>query len=223
MSSDRGAAVSPGESTLARTATAIAQRPAWIEESSLWVRAYSLAETAHRSQRRPTDDRLFLEHVTEVGTFLHQAAFDEQIVAAGLLHDAIERGTLSEQELRDEMGETICELVLALTEDPTIESFDERKLALREQVAAAGGRALTVFAADKLSDILGLRRGIATFGRAVEERIGTTVAAMAGHYGESVELIELRRPGSTFLPMLRSQLEQLAGEISPSLARTVRA
>src|SRR5919198_5140551 len=77
----------------------------WIADSPLLTRAFALAESAHRDQRRPTDGRMFLDHVTEVATFLHEAAFDDELVAVGLLHDAVERGTLSEEELRSEMGE----------------------------------------------------------------------------------------------------------------------
>jgi (p)ppGpp synthase/HD superfamily hydrolase len=176
--------------------------------------AYSLAESAHRDQRRPTDGRLFLDHVTEVATFLHEAAFDDELVAVGLLHDAVERGTLSEKELRSEMGEPIATLVLALTEDARIDSFEERKAALRDQVRAAGGLVVTVFAADKLSDIVGLRRGIRDSREVIERRLGTTVARMADHYRESVELIESTRPGSAFLPALRVQLDRLAVESS---------
>jgi hypothetical protein len=186
--------------------------PDWISESPALETAYSLAESAHRSQTRPTDGRAFLDHAVEVATFLHEAAFDEDLVAVGLLHDAVERGTLSEEELRAEMGEEIATLVMTLTEDPTIDSFEERKASLRDQVRAGGGLAITVFAADKLSDIVGLRRGLQRFGDVVEKRMGTTVAGMAGHYRESVELIESVRPGSAFLPALRVQLDRLALE-----------
>jgi HD domain len=186
--------------------------PDWITESQLLERAYSLAAAAHRSQTRPTDGRPFLDHAVEVATFLHEAAFDDELVAVGLLHDAVERGTLSEEELRAEMGEAIAALVMTLSEDPTIEFFEDRKAALRDQVQAGGGLAITVFAADKLSDIVGLRRGIQRYGDVVEERMGTTVAGMAGHYRESVELIESVRPGSAFLPALRVQLDGLALE-----------
>jgi hypothetical protein len=182
----------------------------WIAESALLARAYVLAESSHRSQTRATDGRPFLDHVVEVATLLQAAGFDEDLVAAGLLHDAVERGTLSQQGLRSEMPEGIASLVLALTEDTTIDSFDARKTALRQQVASAGGPAVTVFAADKLSDILGLQRGIATFGAKVEERMGTSVSSMAGHYRDSVEMIASSRPGSTFLPALRVQLDRLA-------------
>jgi hypothetical protein len=187
--------------------------PAWITESQLLERAYALAASAHRSQTRPTDGRPFLDHAVEVATFLHEAAFDDELVAVGLLHDAVERGSLTEEELHAEMGDGIGTLVMTLSEDPTIDSFADRKAALRDQVRAGGGLAITVFAADKLSDIVGLRRGIQRYGDdVVQDRMGTTLTGMAGHYRESVELIESVRPGSAFLPALRVQLDRLAVE-----------
>jgi hypothetical protein len=175
-------------------------------------RAYALAASAHRSQSRPTDGRPFLDHAVEVATFLHEAAFDEELIAVGLLHDGVERGSLTEAELYAEMGEAIGSLVMTLSEDPTIDSFEDRKAALRDQGREGGGLAITVFAADKLSDIVGLRRGIQRYGEVIEDRMGTTVSGMAGHYRESVELIESVRPGSAFLPALRVQLDRLAVE-----------
>jgi hypothetical protein len=186
----------------------------WIAESPLLRRAYLLASGAHASQHRPSDGAPFLTHVLEVATILHEAGFDEELVAAGLLHDAVERGTLSEQRLRDEVGEPISSLVLAVTEDSAIESFAERKRGLREQVRASGPQAVTIFAADKLSDIRGLRRGIDRFGDALEDRIGTTVEGMAGHYRESVEMIESTPPRSSFLPALRAELDELGRHAS---------
>jgi hypothetical protein len=197
--------------------------PAWIAESPLLTRAYSLAETAHDSQRRATDGRPFLDHVIEVATLLHQVGFDEELVAVGLLHDAVERGTLSEDELRNEMGESISSLVLTLSEDSTIESFAQRKAGLREKVASAGGRAVTVFAADKLSDIHGLRRGIETFGDGVQERMGTSVTSMSGHYRDSVQMIASVRPGSAFLSALRVELERLESQASSPARRSAKA
>ncbi len=179
-------------------------------ESALLKRAHTLAAEAHGPQRRATDQRLFLEHVVEVATLLHDAGFDEELTAAGLLHDAVERGTATETGLRAEMGDSISSLVMALTEDRSLESFAQRKQALRDQVSAAGPRAIAVFAADKLSDIRGLQRGIATSRETIEARIGTTIAAMAGHYRESVLMIEASDPASCFVPALRRELGRLA-------------
>jgi len=171
--------------------------------------AFTVAAKAHGSERRPSDGRLFLEHVSEVAGLLHRLEFDEELVAVGLLHDSVERGTLSEAELRSEMGDSIAWLVMVLSEDPTIDSFEERKAGLRDQVAAAGVRAITVFAADKLSDIAGLRRGINVSREAAETRMGTSVASMADHYRDSVQMIAEVRPGSAFLSALRLELDRL--------------
>jgi (p)ppGpp synthase/HD superfamily hydrolase len=192
--------------------------PDWIARSELLSSAHALAAEAHRDQRRATDEAPFLDHVVEVGGLLHEAGFDERIVAAGVLHDAVERGTLSETGLREAMDDEICALVLALTEDATIDSFAERKAALREQVRAAGGRAVTIFAADKLSDVRGLRRGIDHHSGSIEARMGTSVEGMAGHYRESLAMIEESEPDSEFLAALRAELERLATIAAPAEA-----
>ncbi len=73
---------------------------------------------------------------------------------------------------------------------------------------------MTVYAADKLSDILGLRRGIEIVSDGLEERIlGTSISSMAAHYRESVEMIESVRPGSAFLPALRVELQRLEADV----------
>jgi guanosine-3',5'-bis(diphosphate) 3'-pyrophosphohydrolase len=189
---------------------------AWASDSPLLRRAHALAAEAHGEQRRATDRELFLVHVIEVGELLHEAGYDEDLVAAGLLHDAVERGSLTEARLRAEMDDGISALVLALTEDPEIASFAERKRALRRQVEAAGTRAITIFAADKLSDIRGLRRGIAADRESIEGRMGTTVNAMAGHYRESVAMIEASGLDSELVATLRAELAELASMAAPA-------
>ncbi len=192
-----------------RSGREISGTPAWISASEHLSAAFYLAARAHGSERRPSDGRFFLEHVSEVAGLLHRLEFDEELIAVGLLHDSVERGSLREPELRNEMGDSIAWLVMILSEDPTIKSFEGRKTALRAQVAAAGARAVTVFAADKLSDIAGLRRGIEASRKAAEERMGTSIASMADHYRDSVEMIAKVRPGSAFLSALRLELDRL--------------
>ncbi|MDX6583905.1 MAG: hypothetical protein QOI10_3089 [Solirubrobacterales bacterium] len=198
--------------TPAAKASADAPLPAWIGRSELLTRAQALAAEAHRDQRRATDQAPFLDHVVEVGRLLNEAGYDDRIVAAGLLHDSVERGTLSEAELRERMDDEISGLVLALTEDAGIESFEDRKAALREQVRAAGGRAITIFAADKLSDIRGLRRGLRETPDSIGRRMETTVDGMASHYTESVTMIEAGEPGSPLVAALHRELDELASD-----------
>ena len=161
----------------------------------------------------------------EVGDLLHAAGFDERLVAAGLLHDAVERGQLSEADLRAQIDDDICALVMALTEDATIEPFDRRKEALREQVRGSGTRAVTIFAADKLSDIRGLARGVVRSEDSIEARMGTSVEAMTRHYEDSVRTIETTDPSCHFIPELRAELDALglATPPPPAPRRSARA
>jgi (p)ppGpp synthase/HD superfamily hydrolase len=176
-----------------------------------------LAVEAHGDKRRPSDRRLFIEHVTEVAAALHGISLDEELVAVGLLHDSVERGSISEEQLRGRVGDRITSQVMTLSEDPTIPTFEGRKAALRTQVAEAGHRAIVIFAADKLSDIRGLRRGIDAFGKApVEARIDTTIQRMAEHYGKSVELVASEQPLCAFLPALRLEFHSLGAQMTPT-------
>jgi hypothetical protein len=190
--------------------------PAWIGRSHLLGDAFDLALAAHGEQRRPADGALFMEHVSEVAELLHEAGCDDELVAVGLLHDSVERGTLTEAELRAKMGTGVSSLVMTLSEDSRISSFDWRKAGLRHQVENAGGLAVTVYAADKLSDIRGLRRGVERYGEGLDGRLGTSVASMVAHYRESVGMIESMRPGSAFIPALRRELAGLEAQVSSS-------
>ena len=197
--------------------------PSWIGSSPLLAKVYSLAVSAHGSQRRASDRRFFLDHVSEVGWLLHRAGCTDEVVAVGLLHDTVERGTLRAGRLEEQMGPLISSLVLVLSEDPGIASFDRRKAGLRVQVERAGEPAMTVYAADKLSDILGLRRGVETFADGLEKRLGTKVPNMASHYRESVEMIESVTPGSVFLPDLHLELRRLAEAVQRKSRRPDQA
>ena len=107
------------------------------------------------------------------------------------------------------MGDDICNLVISVSEDAQIASFDARKAALREQVRDAGAPAITIFAADKLSDIRGLHRGIERSPVAAEERMATTIDGMADHYAQSVAMITESQPASPFVPDLLAELDEL--------------
>ena len=69
---------------------------------------------------------------------------------------------------------------------------------------------MTVFAADKLSCIKGLRRGIEADAKAVEERTGSSLVGMVNHYRDSVETVAAVDPESPFLPALHSEFDRLA-------------
>lgn len=184
-------------------------RPRWVAGSPLLIRAYALAAQAYRGLRRASDEAPLLTHAIEVAELLRAAGRDQALVAAGLLHDGVERGTVTEKGLHYEMGDTVTDLVLALTEDSSISTVAERKRALLEQVIAAGDRAVALVAADTLSNVRALRLGLDAGREALEERLGTSVDEAITRYRDSVAMIEQVAPDSEFLGRLRSELRGL--------------
>ena len=68
-------------------------------------------------------------------------------------------------ELQKRFGVRVAKIVLAVSEDKSIDGYQTRKAALRQQVAGAGPEALTVFAADEISKARELRRVAPATGR----------------------------------------------------------
>ena len=160
--------------------------------------ALSFAEERHTGQRRKCDGGPFVLHPLEVGKLLRDAGERDGIIAAGLLHDVIEKSGAPAAELRRRFGWRITALVLAVSENPALSGYAQRKAALREQVADAGEGALKLFAADKVSK--------------VRELLVSEIAPPArrlAHYRRSVELLEVLLPDYPLTRELAADLVQL--------------
>jgi (p)ppGpp synthase/HD superfamily hydrolase len=164
--------------------------------------AVAYAEERHAGQRRKADGAPFIEHPLEVAWLLYRAGAPDDVVAAGVLHDTIEKAGASAAELRDRFGSHTAGLVVALSEDPDILGYARRKAALRDQVAAAGPEALMVFAADKISKIRELR----SVRRPAQRRLN--------HYRRCLELLERRLSDSPLVSELRAEFDRVAAPIA---------
>jgi len=153
------------------------------------------ADALHDGQRRRVDDAPFILHPLEVASLLHEVGGCDELVAAGVLHDTIEKTTASASDLRKRFGRRVAELVLAVTEDKRIKDYAKRKAALREQVARADDEALMLFAADKLAKARELR------GRAAPPP-----RRRLTHYRQSLKLLEARMPDFALTSQLAAEL-----------------
>jgi (p)ppGpp synthase/HD superfamily hydrolase len=124
--------------------------------------ALEYAEQQHSGQRRSSDGAPFIQHPLEVGWLLYRAGMPDHVIAAGVLHDVLEKTDVTVTELTARFGPAATRLVEAVSEDDTIRGYRQRKSALRQQVAAAGPEALMILAADKVSKVRELHAAIAT-------------------------------------------------------------
>jgi len=171
--------------------------------------ALEFAESVHRGQSRAVDGAPFIEHPLEVGLLLRDAGAADHVIAAGVLHDTLEKTATDADELRRRFGPTVATLVAAVSEDPAVRGYRARKAALRRQVAAAGEDAATIFAADKISKARELRLGAGTGGARLRAR-------RLEHYRHCLGLLEELLGDTRLVRQLRAELRALDRLATPA-------
>lgn len=87
-------------------------------------------------------------HDIRVGVYLYENGYSEDVVLAGVLHDAIEWSGADEQLLRDEFGDNVVHLIFANTKYDTIADKVEKTNELIQRCVQNGQDALIVKTAD---------------------------------------------------------------------------
>jgi (p)ppGpp synthase/HD superfamily hydrolase len=174
--------------------------------------ALAVASEAHQGQRRP-DGSPYLGHPLRVCELLAKAGGDEPMLVAALLHDAVEDSELSVGDVVERFGVQVGELVAALTEDAQIDEWKQRKDGLREQVAAAGEKAVAIYAADKLANLRDMRALYAEHGEeAIELHKAPTLDLRVAAWRADIEMVEREAPLLGLLPALRAELAGFEAE-----------
>jgi (p)ppGpp synthase/HD superfamily hydrolase len=183
--------------------------PAFVQRLPITAAALDYAECLHAGQTRDADGADFIEHPLEVAALLHDSGAADDVVAAGVLHDTLEKTAAEPSALRPRFGDHITNLVLAVSEDETIGDYDARKAALLDQVSKAGPEAQMVFAADKVSKVRELRLH-ALNSRAMGAR---SYARHLAYYRDCLRMLESRMPESRLVAMLRDELKTSRGAL----------
>jgi guanosine-3',5'-bis(diphosphate) 3'-pyrophosphohydrolase len=125
----------------------------FVHDLPLTRDAIAFAQDRHRYQRRAADGAPFLLHPLEVSSIIKSCDCPDYVVAAAVLHDVLEDTDADRSELSTRFGSDVAELVELVSDDPSIGDEELRKDDVRERVRRAGGYALAVYAADKVSKL----------------------------------------------------------------------
>ena len=164
-------------------------------------RAATWAADAHQGQQRDIDGGPFVMHPLEVALMLHCAGYRDDVVAAAILHDVVEKADVRLYVVSEAFGPEIAAMVDALSEDPRIADYDARKQALRDRAGASAEEVVAVFAADKIVGARELRLAAAA------DRISARDAAIKrAHLVACLSVVERRLPDHPFTDALRFEL-----------------
>lgn len=122
--------------------------------SILLKRALDQAAVWHRDQRRkyPGADVPYVSHLAGVAILLARHGFDDEVVAAGALHDAIEDCGVTYEELAARFGERVAGLVRDVSESDKTLPWEERKRRYVAHFAHKSWAAQAITLADKIDN-----------------------------------------------------------------------
>ena len=95
-------------------------------------KAYVFAATAHAGQTRLSGEP-YLSHPLAVASILAEMGFDEPTIAAGLLHDTVEDTKATIEELDENFGEEVADIVDGVTKISQI-TFENKEEAQAENI-----------------------------------------------------------------------------------------
>jgi guanosine-3',5'-bis(diphosphate) 3'-pyrophosphohydrolase len=96
----------------------------------LIMRAYKLAEAKHAGQFRKSNDP-YIQHPLEVAYMLAELHTSPATIAAGLLHDLVEDTDVTKEQIKEEFGEDVCNIVDGVTKISQLKYMTREKALAR--------------------------------------------------------------------------------------------
>jgi len=116
----------------------------------------------------------YITHPVHVAIILARHGFDDQVLAAAILHDVLEDTETTPEELRTAFGDNLLRMVKDVSEPkfkrPKSETWEQRKRAKLKHLQSASREALAISAADRLHNVSNTLHDIEVSGPAVWER-----------------------------------------------------
>lgn len=113
----------------------------------------ALHYTADNLLKTGNNPKPVLLHSFRVANILYENGYEENVVISGILHDLIEDTDVSYNDIKNEFGEDIANIVQAVSFDKNIQDKYEQAKALFNNCLKQGKEALLVKCADLIENI----------------------------------------------------------------------
>jgi len=114
--------------------------------------AKQFAYKAHKGMKRKGKELPFTYHLELVNKILKTLTDDDNILAAGWLHDVIEDTPITLEELKKEFNDELCYYVELETEDKSL-SWKERKLKQIQELKENKSEVVLIAYSDKIANL----------------------------------------------------------------------
>jgi len=173
--------------------------------------AIEVAAKAHLNQNRKSTDIPYITHPFSVAILLSQAGCSEEVIVAGILHDAIEDTSITLQYIQENFGDKVASIVKGCTEPDKSLPWKERKKHTIEFLKTAPLEIRLVACADKLHNVRTIASDYKKIGDEVWNRFNEGKKEQEWYYRGLVESL-CKQPdvkGMAIFSHLKKEVERL--------------
>jgi hypothetical protein len=167
------------------------------------VDAHGRVEHTRKGTRFP-----YMIHPIRVAWILERHGYDDELIAAGLLHDTLEDTEVTREQIAERLGDRVAGLVEAVSEADRAAEWSKRKGATIAKVAEAEENVLPLLAADKLDNVRSIRDTLAERGEdKTWSLFKTGRSEQAWYYRSLADAFLARDPESSLFQTLATEVD----------------
>ncbi|KAG6795573.1 guanosine-3',5'-bis(diphosphate) 3'-pyrophosphohydrolase MESH1 [Apis mellifera caucasica] len=129
---------------------------------SIVMKCVNFAAIKHKDQRRKDEKETpYINHLIGVANILVQEGkiYDPVVIVAALLHDIVEDTNTTFEEIENEFGTEVCNIIKELTDDKSLHKAERKRLQI-QNACNKSHKAKLIILADKLYNLRDLQENI---------------------------------------------------------------
>ena len=180
---------------------------------SIIDQAIIFASIAHKDQTRKSTNIPYISHPFAVGMILQKAKCSDEVVAAGILHDTLEDTSTTYEELAEEFGSKIAQLVRSASEQDKSLPWEKRKQHTIESLKDADLEEIQVITADKLHNLKSIQDDLVYNGEKLWNRFNRGKREQHWYYSSIVKELAPRKREFNLIQELENTVKGVFGSL----------
>jgi (p)ppGpp synthase/HD superfamily hydrolase len=179
-------------------------------------RAIKYVAEVHEGHYRKGSKIPYIYHLTNVMKILHDYGCDQEVIIAGILHDAIEDTPATYEEIKRKFGRRVSDLVMSVTENDKSLAWQVRKQEKIDYLRNCNEiDVFMITAADKFDNLRSICNDIKKIGNKIWDRFNAPHDKKLWYYDEMLKILELKSEEfkNENLTKLTSEVARILNEI----------
>lgn len=157
-------------------------------------KAIIFATVAHEGKKRKGTNIPYILHPLEAANIVMSIKYDEELIAAAVLHDILEETPFTEKDLQERFGDRVGSLVASESENKLFTWEERKKQTIEDLEKTTDLGFLIVALGDKLSNMRSIQRDYLALGDELWSRFNRGKEEQSWYYRSLVECMRRLEP-----------------------------